>query len=358
MRKSSTFISTLFLIHIFTTSVLGPLRIYFFFNIGNSHFVTKQSNIVENIQVCKFYIVTSGLHLMFSIFINTGMIFCRFIYVRYAKGLLSIGPKLFHVLLMYLLIGTYFLIFLSMFPIQNFFLLEDVELNNIQKRICTKTNITWFKDVEQNKQFSLKPKLLIIAGSTIFFTWTCFFNTSAHRQTKRYTIPKTRRNLMTMKYQCKYLTILLLVLVSDQILFMVFQMFFEDIGVDNVFILWWIFHFLEIFCLHIVLNVLIHLNPIRNVEEFHGYDPNRYHGQEKPRQAIIRPRRSSHSITNQLYSQVDISDDEEESNILTCDYCIFNNVQPVYVSPNYYDLLNHTQEDHKLSTAWGPVVIQ
>ena len=137
MRKSSTFISTMFLIHIFTTSVLGPLRIYFFFNIGNSHFVTKQSNIVEDIQVCKFYIVTSGLHLMFSIFINTGMIFCRFIYVRYAKGLLSMGSKLLHVLV-YLLIGTYFLRWLLMFLIPNFFLLEDVDLNSIQKRICTK----------------------------------------------------------------------------------------------------------------------------------------------------------------------------------------------------------------------------
>ena len=231
-------------------------------------------------------------------------------------------------------------------------------LTPYRREFAQKTTITWFNHIQQNKKFSLQPKVIIIAFSTIFSLFILFFSFSAQRQTKRYRIPKTRTNLMTMKYQCKYLTILLLVLVSDQILFMVFQMFFEDIGVDNVFILWWIFHFLEIFCIHIVLNVLIHLNPIRNLEEFHGYDPNRYHGQEKPRQAIIRPGRPSHSITNQLYSQVDISDDEEETKILTCEYCIFNNVQPVYISPNYYDLLNHNQEDHKLSTAWGPVVIQ
>ena len=97
---------------------------------------------------------------------------------------------------------------------------------------------------------------------------------------------------------------------------------------------------------------------IRNLEEFHGYNPTRYPGQEKPRKAIIRPRRSSHSITNHLYSQVVIPDDVEESNLLKCDYCIFNNVHPVYVSPNYYDLLNHIQEDHKLATAWGPEAIQ
>ena len=245
-----------------------------------------------------------------------------------------------------------------MFPVRNLFLSEDADLNTIQKRVCTKTTISWFNDIQQNKKFFLQPKVIIIAFSTIFLLFILFFSSSAQRQTKRYRIPKTRRNLMTMKSQCKYLTILLLVLVSDQILFMGFQMFFEDLGVDSIFIIWWIFHFLEIVFIHIVLNVLVYLNAIRNLEEFHGYNPTRYPGQEKPRKAIIRPRRSSHSITNHLYSQVVIPDDEEESNILKCDYCIFNNVHPVYVSPNYYDLLNHIQEDHKLSTAWGPVAIQ
>jgi hypothetical protein len=294
---------------------------------------------------------------MFSIYINTGMIFCRFIYVRYAKGLLSMGSNLFHCLV-FLVTVTFFTHWFFMFPVRNLFLLEDADLNTIQKRVCTKTTIPWFNDVLQNKKFSLQPKVIIIAFSTIFLLFILFFSSSAHRQTKRYRIPKTRRNLMTMKHQCQYLTILLLVLVSDQVLFMGFQMFFEDLGVDKVFIIWWIFHFLEIVSIHIVLNVFVYLNATRNLEEFHGYNPTRYPGQEKPRKTIIRPRRSSYSITKHLYPKVVISDDEEESNILKCDFCIFNNVHPVYVSPNYYDLLNNIQEDHKLATAWGPVVIQ
>ena len=86
------------------------------------------------------------------------------------------------------------------------------------------------------------------------------------------------------------------------------------------------------------LYIWIYLNATRNFEEFNGYSSTRHPDQEKPRQAFIKPRRPSYSITNKMCSQVFcISDDEEESNILKCDYCIFNNVQPVYVSPNYYD---------------------
>ena len=115
--------------------------------------------------------------------------------------------------------------------------------------------------------------------------------------------------------------------------------------------IWWIFHFLEIVFLHIVLNIWIYRNAKRNIEEFNGYISTRYPGQEKPQQAIISPRRPSHSPTKHFNSQVVISVEEEDSNILKCDYCD-------YSSPNYYDLLNHIQDDHKLFTAWGPVVVQ
>ena len=283
--------------------------------------------------------------------------FCRFIYVRYAKGLLSMGSNLFHGLV-FLVSGTFFIHGLFMFPIRNLFLLEDVDLNTIQTRVCTETPIPWFNDVDQNRKFSLKPKLIILAFSTIFLIFTWFFYCSAQRQVKKYRIPNTRRNLMTMKHQTQYLTILIMICLSDQILFMVLQMFYDDLGVENVFLIWWIFHFLEIY-LHLYLYILIYLNATRNFEEFNGYSSTRYPNQEKPHQAILEPRRPSHSITNSFCTQdFCISDDAEESNILKCEYCIFNNVQPVYVSPNYNDLLSHIQDDHKITTAWGPVVIQ
>ena len=294
IRKRSNIINTLFLVHIFITSVLVPFRIFTFFQLGYSHFVRDQSDYEEDIQTCKFYIVTSATNLMFSICINTGMVFCRFIYVRYAKGLLSMGSNMFHGLV-YLVICIYFLDCIFMFPVRNFFLMEDVDLNNIQKRVCTKTNITWYKDDEQNKQFSLQPKLLIFAFSNMILFFNLFFSTSAHRQTKRYRIPKTRINLMTMKQQSQYLTIHILVLVSDQVLFIIFQAFYDQLGVDNIFVIWWIFHFLEIVFIHIVLDIWIYINATRYFEEFNGYNSTRYPGQEKPHQAVIRPRRPSHS---------------------------------------------------------------
>jgi hypothetical protein len=284
---------------------------------------------------------------VFSICINTGMVFCRFIYVRYAKGLLSIGSNMFHGLV-FLVIGTYFFDILLMFPIRHVFLLEDVDLNNIQKRVCTKTHIPWFKDEAQNKKFSLQPKLLIFAFSTmmLFFTW--FFYSSAQRQTKRFRIPKTRINLMTMKQQSQYLTILILVLVSDQALFIVFQTFYDELGVDNIFIIWWIFHVLEIVLINIVLNIWIYIDAMKYFEEFNGYRPKRYPGQELPQHSILRPRRPSHSETKEFYCEIVISNDEEDWNILQHEHCILN-VQPANVAPNYHDLINHIQDDHKLA---------
>ena len=298
IRKGTNIINTMFLVHLFITSVLVPLRIFSFFHIGYSHFA-DMSHPEQDIQVCNFYIVTSAINLMFSIYINIGMMFCRLIYVRYAEGLLSMGSNLFHCLV-FLVTVTFFTHWLLMFPIRlsfrpNLFILKDADLNTIQKRVCTKTTIPWFDDIEENKNVSLQPKLIILSFSTLFLfiTWflyssaqkqtnrhripktrknlmtmkhqsryltilililffTLFFSTSAHRQTKRYRIPKTITNLMAIKHQSQYLTILILVLVSDQVLFIILQIFYDQLGVDNVFIIWWIFHFLEIVFIHII----------------------------------------------------------------------------------------------------------
>ena len=172
------------------------------------------------------------MNLWISICLNLGMMFCRFIYARYAKGLLSMDSNLFHGLV-HLVVGAFIVHSLLMFPIRNLFVVEDADLNNIQKRICTKTIILWFKDEEQNRKFSLQPKIVVIASSTVFFIWSWFIYGSAQRQTKKYRIPKTRINLMTMKQQSRYLTILLLVFVFDQLLFTFLQMFYDELGVEN-----------------------------------------------------------------------------------------------------------------------------
>ena len=267
------------------------------------------------------------------------------------------GSNLFHGLV-HLVVGVCFLHGLLMFPIRNSFILEDADLNDIQKRIWTKTTILWFKDEEQNIKFSLRPKIYVFVASTLILIWTWFFYTSAHRQVKKYRIPKTRINLMTMKHQSQYLTILILVLAFDQLLQIFFQMFYDELGVENAFTIWWISHLLEIVFFHIGLNIKIYINAMRNLEEFNGYKPTQYPGQEKPRQGVIIPRRPTHSLRKHSYPRVIISEDEKESNILKCDHCILQHVRPVYVSPNYCDLQNHIEEYHKMATAYGPPVIQ
>ena len=71
LRKRSDIINTMFLIHIFVTSVLVHLRVFSFFQLGYSHFVRDQADYEEDIQACTFYIVTSATNIMFSGCINT-----------------------------------------------------------------------------------------------------------------------------------------------------------------------------------------------------------------------------------------------------------------------------------------------
>ena len=114
LRNRFNIINTMSLIQLFITSVLVPVRIFTLFHIGYLHFDIHQTNPEENIQACKFYIVTSAMNLWISICLNLGMMFCRFIYARYAKGLLSMGSNLFHGLV-HLVVGAFIVHFLLMF---------------------------------------------------------------------------------------------------------------------------------------------------------------------------------------------------------------------------------------------------
>ena len=141
----------------------------------------------------------------------------------------------------------------------------------------------------------------MITFSTLIIISALFVNFSANNQAKRFGIPKTRVNLMTMQHQCLYLVLLCLSIISGQILNLVIQVFYKELGVDRVFLIWWIHHLLIIILFSVVLNIWIFLNATQNFEEFNGFVAAPFPGQQSPRPTKISPRREILAESSSIY---------------------------------------------------------
>ena len=151
----------MFIVSFLIDYVIVSFRIFFLFNAGYTSFFTNLSNVESYLKDCRMYMLTWAMDTIISIFLHFGMLFCRFIYARYATGLEAMGKKLFHGLVC-LVKTTFCLQWLLFYPIKNLFLAENYPLNTVQGRICAKTNVNQFSDVDNNHHFSIKPKLIVI----------------------------------------------------------------------------------------------------------------------------------------------------------------------------------------------------
>ena len=285
----------MFLVFFLLDSVIMCFRIFFFFNVGHASFDNALLNNDQYIKDCKFSIITTAISSIISIYLNLGMMFCRFIYARYASGLELFGKNLFHGLVC-IVSGTFCLQGLLFMPVKNIFLTKDYPLNIIQGQICTKT-IIQFSDGGQNKDFSLKPKLIVITFTSLIILSSLFFSISSQKQAKRHGIPKKRRNLMTIHHQNLFTVLLCICGIATQIINFVLKLFSEELGIDYAFIIWWTFHLLTIFITHVGMNVWIFLNALKYFEEFNGLVALQFPGQEKPKPIIISPRREYYGKT-------------------------------------------------------------
>ena len=292
MKHSLNTINMMFIASFLLNYVLASLRIFYLFNIGTTSFVDNLSNVESYFGDCKMYNLTWAMDSILSVFIHFGMMFCRFIYARYATGLETIGKRLLHGLV-YIVTTTFCLQWLLIYPIKNILLEENYPLHVIQGHLCTKTKMVQFGDSEKNKDFSIRPKLLMITFSTLIIVSALFVTSSAHKQTKRYGIPLIRKHLMTMKTQCLYLVLLCSSVISGQILNILIQMFYENLGVETVFLVWWIYQLLSILIFYVVFNIYIWKNAEQNFKEFTGLRAMKFPDQEGPRPAIISPRRDT-----------------------------------------------------------------
>ena len=197
--SSHSFINRMFLTIFFINSFLVPMMIHFYFEVAIEHFTQESPSQEYVLGDCKAFLTIWLCSFITNYILNNGMLFCRFIYARYANGLITTGKKLFHTLVC-CGTGAFLFQWLGMQPFQYHFGKGNFPMNLWKGYICTKTTYTdslVFGDVYTNIDYLIKPKLIIISCSLLFLMANAYFTKSAYKMTRKHGIPKRKINLMT-----------------------------------------------------------------------------------------------------------------------------------------------------------------
>ena len=147
----------MFTILFFCNTLTSFTICYFLFEIGEENLSGKsQPSSTPSKELhssCTFYILAWISSQQFLINGSVGIMFCRFIYARYASGLVASGTILFHRLAAILIVS-----FISQFI-----------------KLCTLAPIAQNEFKSKNNGFAWKHKLIIITMMLLFIVVTLYF---------------------------------------------------------------------------------------------------------------------------------------------------------------------------------------
>ena len=130
-------------------------------------------------------------------------------------------------------------------------------------QICCRKEITYFKSSQvlktssqDFKTFSLQPKLILLAISTLFLLGIIYFYNSAKKKTKSHKIPRHRQTLITLKEHSILLAIFLVVLLFEESVAGFIEINYTELGPSGAFWVWWTQVFLGYSVTSIVLPAL------------------------------------------------------------------------------------------------------
>ena len=106
---------------------------------------------------------------------------------------------------------------------------------------------------------------------------------------------------MEMKAQTVYAGGILIIIIIDPILNGILHINYDYLVEHNVFIIWWVFHLVEIILVYVFANIFIIKDAWANLKEFNGFVASKFPGQEKPRLMIIQPNPKEKQIQEQAH---------------------------------------------------------
>ena len=171
---------------------------------------------------------------MIGMDLNLGLLFCRYIYVRYAHGLVSHGKVLFHKIIV-LVVLTFLCQQVIMFPMREYLFVQKFPFHNVIGSICCMKKLIFVKNDKK-----IRDKLIHITYITLFILLVQAFGKLVDRKRRKYAIRQTRKNIITFKMHLNKMYMFLGMLFSDQCVNLLLEIFYHRLGTVTVFEVWWV----------------------------------------------------------------------------------------------------------------------
>ena len=279
-----TFINSLLAMQFLGNALLSlmyaPLLFRLRRNFDNQNNEDRSTLCVEN------YYMWMALY-TFGAIPNIGIIFCRFIYARYAHGLLKDKGKLFHkvVLLVISIFSLHWLLVCIIKPIVG---LESH--SKISKgMICNELPLPGQPEAGFIK-FYIKPKLMLVFVASFYTAANVYIVNSSKKQTSRFKIPRQRRSPLTIIQQSTWVHLYAACTQIDQLVVIAgIQMFNSRLGENMSFEIWWYWNLLMFLTINILAPATIIYLAYKDFLEFRGLRGKSFPGQDKPRKMNVQP---------------------------------------------------------------------
>ena len=121
----------------------------------------------------------------------------------------------------------------------------------------------------------------IFLGSIILFYMAWMYQFSLNHA-KKFKILSFRRNLYTLSGQALLEFSVLTYIMADQLINILIEKYYTDLGPSGVFQCWWIFHLLEKITFLFLKNLWIY-HSSKDFHELHGHYGKSFPGYQKPR---------------------------------------------------------------------------
>ena len=280
------FINQLLTVQFFIMIISSTVYVDSLFDIWEAHFLPHEDDSKRIEYKCKNFFYSWLILYTLSAIPTLGVIFCRFIYVRYGHGLLIDGSRLLHriVLLSMAFFSAYWILVWLIAPVVE----EDYNTTFVKGKICRLLNLSYAeKDV---REFSIKPKLLVFSVSSLASSAIMYFMSAAKSKEVFYHISKRRRNIITMSEQVAWLQLMIAYPVGDQIVQLMLQVYYFDLGPVTTFRIWWLWHLIAFIVIQLFIPMGIVVVAYNKYPEFRGLRAGRYPGHESPRKQKLQPR--------------------------------------------------------------------
>ena len=306
-----TFINAIFSALTMTKSLVLPILVCHILELGTGFLnedISSPDTVLNN---CGMFLITITTINNIDFFYNFGIIFCRFVYTRYAYGLTVSTVKVFHFLVCSIIgafTAQFFIVELMKYDeaVKN----NEFPFNTMDGFFCSGLAVD--SNFQPDTKEFQKVSLVLIAFVALAALSNFLIQKACSNVCCFHHIPSRRINFLTLKDQGLYFNLLITFIFLDRLVNFLLLLLFDTLGQKMIFQLWWSYQIIYLIVINIVAQMLI-LFRIVEKDEYNGLRARRYPNQPKVRRMTPEPRRDVlEEVHQQLANSPYIDDMKDE----------------------------------------------